>query len=293
MDSQPDDIPGNTTIDAPGSPAAQPLSVGAALRGARVHIGLSVPDVADRIKFAPRQIEALEADDFSHLPEITFVRGFVRSYAKLLQLDPAPLLAALPGAISQPAPQPANTLAEVPFPNVYATHKPNIIWLAAAFAVALALALFAWLYGGTPSAPKAPHEETLALPAAAPVPEAPEAEVIKAPQAAAPKVQQAAAPLAKPVTKPATKPVAAGSASKQTAAIRLVFDEESWAEVTDKDGKVLLSQLNPRGSEQGINGDPPFSIVLGRASAVHLYYKGKAVDLAPHTRAEVTHLKLE
>ena len=289
MDSQPDDISGNTTINAPDSPAAQPLSVGATLRGARVRFGLSVPDVANRLKFAPRQIEALEADDFSHLPEMTFVRGFVRSYARLLQLDPAPLLAALPGAVSQPAPQPANTLAEVPFPNVYAAHKPNIIWLAAAFAVALALALFAWLHGGTPSAPKAPHEETLALPAEAPTPAAPEAEIIKAPQAAAPKVQQAAAPLAKPTT----KPVAAGSASKQAAAIRLVFDEESWVEVTDKDGKVLLSQLNPRGSEQGINGNPPFSIVLGRASAVHLYYKGQAVDLAPHTRAEVTHMKLE
>jgi len=89
------------------------------------------------------------------------------------------------------------------------------------------------------------------------------------------------------------KPVDTNSASKQTAAIRLVFDEESWVEVTDKDGKALLSQINSRGSEQGVNGEPPFSIVIGRASGVRLYYKGQAVSLAPHTKAEVAHLTLE
>ena len=63
--------------------AAIPLtSLGRMLREAREHLGLSVADVAAQIKFAPRQIEALEADDFKHLPEAAFLRGFVRSYAK-------------------------------------------------------------------------------------------------------------------------------------------------------------------------------------------------------------------
>ena len=91
---------------------------------------------------------------------------------------------------------------------------------------------------------------------------------------------------------PPAEPAAASIVSK-TAAIRLVFDEESWVEVTDKDGKALLSQLNPRGTEQGVNGKPPFAIVIGRASGVHLYYKGQAVSLVPHTKADVAHLTLE
>ncbi len=287
-DNQPDDIPGG----APGSIEAQPFSVGTALREARTRLGLGVADVANRIKFAPRQIEALEADDFAHLPEITFVRGFVRSYARLLQLDPAPLLAALPGAVVQAAPAIANTLAEVPFPDVYSARKPNIIWLAAALAVAAALALFAWLHGNAPSAPKAPKApkasrvETpapaAALPASA-VP--PDTEVVQAPQVAAITVQQAAAPPA--------KPVAASSASKKAAAIRLAFDEESWVEVKDGDGKILFSQVSTPGSEKGINGKPPFSMVIGHTNGVHLYYKGQAVDLAPYTRAQVAHLTLE
>lgn len=282
MDNQPDDISGN----ASGSIAAQPLSVGIALREARTRLGLGVADVANRIKFAPRQIEALEEDDFARLPEMTFVRGFVRSYARLLQLDPAPLLAALPGADVQPVPSAANTLAEISFPNVYSVHKPNIIWLAAALAVAVVLALFAWLHGNAPSvpkAPKAPHVETLTLPAALPVSAVPEAEIMKTPQVAAPKVQQAAVPPAKP----------ASSASKQAATIRLAFDEESWVEVKDRDGKILLSQVNTPGNEQGINGKPPFSVVIGHTNGVHLYYKGQAVDLAPYTRAQVAHLTLE
>ncbi|MBI5436770.1 MAG: helix-turn-helix domain-containing protein [Nitrosomonadales bacterium] len=284
-DSQPDDIPGNAPSNAPGSIKAQPFSVGAALREARTRLGLGVADVANRLKFAPRQIEALEADDFARLPEITFVRGFVRSYARLLQLDPLPLLDALPGAVVQPAPSAASTLAEVPFPDVYSARKPNIIWLAAALAVAAALALFAWLHGNAPSAPKAPHVATPALPAALPASAVPDTEMMKALQVAATTVQEAAEPLA--------QPVAASSASKQAAAIYLAFDEESWVEVKDREGKILLSLLNTPGSEQGINGKPPFSMVIGHTNGVHLYYKGQAVDLAPYTRAQVAHLTLE
>ncbi|MDE2118655.1 MAG: helix-turn-helix domain-containing protein, partial [Betaproteobacteria bacterium] len=239
-DNQPDDIPG----DAPGSIAAQPASVGAVLREARTRLGLGVADVANRLKFAPRQIEALEADDFARLPEITFVRGFVRSYARLLQLDPAPLLDALPGAVVQAAPAIANTLAEVPFPDVYSARKPNILWLAAALAVAAALALFAWLHGNAPGAPKAPkapkasHVETPAPAAALPAPAVPDTEVAKTPQTAAVTVQQPAVPPAKPVAAvtsqqdvvPPAKPVVASSAARHAAAIRLAFDEESWVE---------------------------------------------------------------
>lgn len=296
IDSQQDDVPGNAPSDAQGSIAAPPLSVGAALREARTRLGLGVVDVANRLKFAPRQIEALEEDNFARLPEMTFVRGFVRSYARLLQLDPAPLLAALPGVTVQPAPQIANTLEEIPFPNIYSTHKSNIIWLAAALAVAAALALFAWLHGNAPNAPEAPHVETLTLPAASPASEVSDTEVKKAPQVAATTVQQVAVSPVKSVAVPAVslaKPVVASSTSKQADTIRLVFDEESWVEVKDGDGNILLSQLNPGGSEQSVNGKAPFSVVIGRASGVHLYYKGKSVDLKPHTKAEVTHLTLE
>ena len=76
-------------------------------------------------------------------------------------------------------------------------------------------------------------------------------------------------------------------------AIHMTFDDDSWVEVTDRDGKKLMSQINPRGSEQNIEGNPPFSLVIGRATAVHLYYKGKQIDLAPHTKISTARLTLE
>lgn len=296
QDSQPD----NVLVKAPDNIEAQPFSVGAALREARTRSGMSVDDVCNRIKFAPRQIEALEADDFARLPEIAFVRGFVRSYARLLQLDPAPLLAALPGKSTQPAPFAANAMAEVPFQSIYSVRKLNIVWLAAALAVAVALALFILLHDDTPQK-EAVVQSTVAPASAVLAPIPPASAVAAASQVVAPISQQAAAPQAKtaavPQSKtasaPPAKPADATGAPKRAGAIRMAFDDESWVEVTDKDGKILMSQVNPRGSEQEVNGQPPFSVVIGRAKGVRLFYKGRAVDLEPHTHSEVARLKLE
>ena len=81
--------------------------------------------------------------------------------------------------------------------------------------------------------------------------------------------------------------------SRKDALVHLAFDDESWVEVADKDGKSLLAQLNPRGSEKRINGAPPFTLVIGNASGVRLYYQGKRVDLTPYNKAEIAHLILE
>ncbi len=288
MDNQPNEVPGNTLGITPGGIEAKPFSVGAALREARTGLGLGVADVSNRLKFAPRQIEALEEDDFAHLPEMAFVRGFVRSYARLLQLDPVPLLAALPGAVVQAAPATASPQAEVAIPNKHSSRRPNIIWLVAGLAVAATLTLFVWLHGNEPkpsNAPKLPKAETPVSSAAMPAMEASDAEAMKAQKSDATSVRRDAEPLAKPVD--------ANSATKKAAVIRLEFDEESWVEVTDKEGKILLSQTNPPASEHSVNGLPPFSVVIGHTNGVRLYYKGKAVDLTPYTKAQVARLTLE
>lgn len=70
-------------------------SPGAKLVAGRIAMGWSVEYVASQLRLAPRQILALESDDYAHLPEAAIVRGFIRSYAKLLKLDAAPLVALL------------------------------------------------------------------------------------------------------------------------------------------------------------------------------------------------------
>ncbi|WP_107222314.1 helix-turn-helix domain-containing protein [Thauera aromatica] len=75
---------------AAGEPAVP--SPGAQLRRAREARGESVSEVAFALKLSPRQIDALERDDFAALPGTAFVRGFLRNYARYLGLDAAPLL---------------------------------------------------------------------------------------------------------------------------------------------------------------------------------------------------------
>ena len=59
---------------------------GGALRLAREKSGLTIHDIASRLKISPKQIIAIESDDFAALPESTIVRGFIRNYAKLLKI---------------------------------------------------------------------------------------------------------------------------------------------------------------------------------------------------------------
>jgi len=65
---------------------------GAELRVAREAAKLGVADVAAKLKLTVRQIEAMEAEDFSRLPDPVFTRGFVRNYARLVSVDPANLI---------------------------------------------------------------------------------------------------------------------------------------------------------------------------------------------------------
>ncbi|HEX7985055.1 MAG TPA: helix-turn-helix transcriptional regulator, partial [Duganella sp.] len=66
---------------------------GAQLAAQREAMGLSVEQIADQLKLAPRQVVALEAGDYASLPNMAVVRGFVRAYAKVVKLDATPLVA--------------------------------------------------------------------------------------------------------------------------------------------------------------------------------------------------------
>ncbi len=80
--------------------------MGERLRATREAAQLTVDEVAAQLRLSARQVSALEAEQFDRLPGRTFVRGFIRNYARLLHLDPDPLLAYAGDRLDRPTLQP-------------------------------------------------------------------------------------------------------------------------------------------------------------------------------------------
>jgi hypothetical protein len=83
------------------------------------------------------------------------------------------------------------------------------------------------------------------------------------------------------------------AAASPSAPLRLVVERESWVEVKDGEGNLLLSQKLQPGSDRTVDGKGRFTLVIGNASGVRLSFRGQPVDLAPYTRSEVARLTLE
>lgn len=73
--------------DAPQAIDTRKIMIGGILRDARTAAGLSVTQVANKLNLTAQAIEALETNQYERLPGLTFARGYIRSYAKLLGLD--------------------------------------------------------------------------------------------------------------------------------------------------------------------------------------------------------------
>lgn len=95
-------------------------SVGHLLRNARMAKGMSVDDVSRQLRLSVPQIEAIEKEDFEKIPGRTFLRGFIRNYAHLVQLDPAPLLQMLPASARI-----VSTYERTPFKNKQISFSSN------------------------------------------------------------------------------------------------------------------------------------------------------------------------
>jgi cytoskeleton protein RodZ len=260
--------------------------------------GLSVADLGRQLKLTPRQVEALEADDYERFPGNTFVRGFMRNYAKALHLDPEPLLAELEERL--PEERPSAILP--PIENIPFASGKEGSWHRYLLLAGLVLLVIPWLlyeaHRQQPLAPPPTPEAALPVPP----PTAVEPGVL----AGASSSGNAPASPTDPIASAAgAAPLAAAGAGAQAPApqepapspapgsVRLVFKKEAWVEIRDRDGRVLLSQINPAGTEQRVEGTPPLSLVVGNATQVAVVYNGKPVDLTPYTRAEVARLVLE
>ncbi len=274
--------------------ASVPASYGARLAWERQNASLGVTDVAARLRLHPNQVRAMEQEDLTRLPALAYVRGFIRSYARVLNVDPAPLLADL-NAKLEPARGSVVDGLTADYSAARAAGRERMFpqWgIGFALLVLVALGFVGWQAtrqrpATTPAAAAAPAQQ-LAPPTPTPATDT------TAPAAVS---DSAAATVAEPVPAPAevaeptVKP--SSGASGSAPALLLRFTGESWAEVKDRSGKILLSQLGSAGTEHALDGELPLTVVIGDTNFASVEVRGAAFNLRPFTRNNVARFTIK
>ncbi len=304
------------------------VNPGEILRSARESHGVSLAVVSLQLNIPERILQQIEAGDFSHLPGHTFARGYVRAYAKLMELDQSRLVQEFDRYTGTNATgSQVHSLSNIEEPARLSSIGLRLF----TFVLLLILvgsAFFLWQEGRltgkagpTPSvlgrievegadgktqihSLDEPEEPVVA--AAAPVQVTPSV----APAPATNEPQTHTEPSIAPTTPPTstTSPplnnvapaeTANSSAVEQVsspaageARLDLVFTADCWLRIVDADGRVLLNALVRSGQSRTLQGRPPLNLRIGFARGVQLTFNGEPVDLKPYTRGETASLKL-
>jgi len=287
-------------------------SVGHLLRNARTVKGLSIDDVSRQLRLSAQQIEAIEKEDFEKLPGRTFLRGFIRNYANLVQLNPVPLLQMLPESTRV-----ISTYERTPFKNKQISFSSNrekpgnhsLIIAIILFVIILGAYLLFENGGWNKNSDiSAESVETKTESATASVEiQLPLPGVVKNTSNTSDSPANKPSEVNNPV--PATENTAAQadvkteSAAENKSAVEktdktektVAFDKntghlyfkltaDSWIKVVDGKGVTVFEQLKKSGSEQIVTGKRPLSLVIGNASGVNLTYNDKEIDISSYKK---------
>jgi cytoskeleton protein RodZ len=258
------------------------MTAGGILREAREAQKLHIEVIAATLKVSPQKLAALEADNMALLPDPVFTRALAASVCRALRIDPAPVLAKLPGAPSSGLVEVERTLGTT-VRSTAMDSGPGIRFSRLSLIVILLLigaAILFWLprslsdrIGDSISRMvqrDAPGEQT----ADAPKPESP------SPATDTATVTEPAAPAAPPApAEPPAPPVAPVAVSRNDLIV-FVVREDTWISVTDADGGQLLQRTVKAGETVGLNGARPLSVVIGHAAGVEVRVRNKPFDLA-------------
>lgn len=300
---------------------------GAELKTAREGMDVSTREVADALNLPLHVIEALEADDYERLPPTVFTRGYLRSYARLLELPPESLLARYPEVTEEID----AITGELPSVDAADAAPIRSLGIAAVVGVIL-IALLVWLLGDEEgSAPvveptvSGTGADAVAQPEAAvqdvtatdvvavqPASEADASAVTEIPMVG--RVAEQVPPPVEPESSTAELAKTAenaeptkgmGSKTPVTPSVRerritefgddqitFVFSEDCWVEVKSAEGENLYSDLNRTGRTLVLTGRAPFRVLLGYAPGVSLSFNGDPVALERYSRNNVANLVL-
>jgi cytoskeleton protein RodZ len=259
----------NTHGDARGS--------GARLREARSAAGLSLQEVASRLRMPVHVVDALEDGRWEVIGASVFVRGQLRSYARLLGVDVEPFLD-------------IEVAPAAPVELVSHAHTPRLqrmmegIGRRLVYVVITAvIAVPAWMWTRSHLGDVPPTTASLdAVPAeaiavASPVeptrPAGPSADSASSAEASTPYVASLA-----PVNR---------AAPPEAAKLVFEFSGDSWMQVAGRNGGTLEQGLMRAGDTRSFDASAVARVVLGNATVVRVQQAGSIVDTTPYQRANV------
>ncbi|MEU6527002.1 RodZ domain-containing protein [Streptomyces sp. NPDC046924] len=233
-------------------------SVGRALQQARIAAGLTVDDVTTATRVRIAIVRAIEADDFEPCGGDVYARGHIRTLARAVRLDPAPLIAQYEAEHGgRPAPTPASPLFEAE--RIRPERRgPN--WTAAMVAAIVAVVGFVgftMVKGGDEGG-----KENVADGAT--------------PSTSAPATPKSEKP-ADPEPEPSDSAIAAAPQDKVTVMVSAP-DGRSWISAKDHSGRLLFDGLLKQGESKTFQDSTKINLVLGDAGAIDLFVNGKKIE---------------
>jgi len=290
---------------------------------------MTVSEAASQLRLGVRQINALEANDFTKLPEPMITRGFIRNYARLLGVDAEPLIQAHRALSGVDQPHSLNiSSANISIANHHVTPWFKIILSGlVALLVVLGLSYYAkhpfnnavqpaetstksssLTENSNPESPGtvvAPIEEKLPepalpiaermaeneLPATSNQLQTPDTNAAPKPEGQATQNEVAKSP-SEAVKNEVAKEVPVVAAASTQLEFELSFTEPSWVSVVDGDNKEIYSKLNAAGASEKIAGKSPLKLHIGNATGTKVNYKGSLVDLGQYTKNNIARLTL-
>jgi len=296
------------------------LSLGAAFLAARTAKNLTQQDVSNHLRYSVKQVDALENNDFDSLPDAMITRGFIRNYAKFLEIDAEPLLAIYRTNVADKSNVGLTVQSSIVQVPLTKDSQPWMKYILGSIVVLLLL--LSWLFYvdympkpapsavavQTENSPQITVENTpapaeplpeIALPAAERTADADSsASAVTSTQEPAVASSTANVALKPQVETQAPAAITNASVPNQVVAksgnnVTLTFSGDSWARITDKSGKVIYEEMSHVGDTDSVDVTPPVSVLIGNASATKLAFRGKEIDLAAHTKNNIARIALE
>jgi cytoskeleton protein RodZ len=260
------------TVNAMSDDAAV-RGIGQRLRKAREEAGMSLAEASAKLKMQTHIVEALEREDWAKLGAPVFVRGQLRSYAKLLGL-PAD---AIVDTVGMPAARAAELVPQTYTPRIQRLAEQTKLRLVYVVLTA-AIAVPVWLATRPQSASV---EETTAALELAP------GEALPADPGVAPDTDPATASAQPPLVASMAPMPQRAPAAPAAPDISVSFSGESWVKLTGQDGAVIEQTLIQSGQQRNFAANQIGKAVLGNAAAVSVRVRGQPIDLTPYIRANV------